>query len=63
MVLKCEYTNAIFTFPSQLRGNSLNAENENDNVRSPPKKSPADAVKGRRVSFYKPHKAKNTHLS
>lgn len=63
MVLKSEYTNRKFTFPSQLRENLLNAGNENDNVRSPPTKSLADAVKGRRVSFYKPHKAINTHLS
>jgi hypothetical protein len=64
MVLESEHTNREFTFPSQLRGNLLNAGNENDNVRSPPTKSLDDNVKGRRrVSFYKPHKAINTHLS
>jgi hypothetical protein len=64
MVLESEYTKREFTFPSQLRVNSLSARNENDNVRSPPTKSPADAVKGRgRVFFYKPQNAINTHLS
>jgi hypothetical protein len=64
MVLESEYTNREFTFPSELRENSLNAGNENDNVRSPSTKSPTHTVKGRRrVSFYKPHKAINTHLS
>jgi hypothetical protein len=64
MVLESEYTNREFTFPSQLRENSLNAGNENDNVRSPSTKSPADAVKDRRtVSFYETHNAINKQLS
>jgi hypothetical protein len=62
MVLESEYTNREFTF--SIKREFADAGNENDNVRSPPTKSPADAVKGRRrVSFYKPHKAINTHLS